>query len=126
MISKHSQMKKRFATFLHSKFGLISSMSTHPLLTFASSSGLKFVIWVIIFCCHSEHSTVLGSSEASPVFSGVSRKESKNFSSFLVISFGVILILNFHCFLVIYSASQALQLKIAGPDNHRWVNKIFH
>ena len=102
-------MKYRFGTFLHSKFGLISFISIHPLLTFASSNGLKLLIFVTISCCHSDHS-----------------EESKNFSSFLVISFGVILIINSQFFLIIYSANHALQLNIAGPDNHRWVNKIFH
>jgi hypothetical protein len=93
-------MKYRFGIFLHSKFGLISFISTHPLLTFASSNGLKFVIFVII----------VSSSECS---------ESINFSTFFVISFGVILILNSQVFLVIYSASHALVLNIVGPDNHR-------
>jgi hypothetical protein len=87
--------------FLHSKFGLISDKSTPPLLTFASSSGLKFMILVVI-SCHSERS-----------------EESRNLSNFFVISFGVILILNFQSFLVLYSANHALQLKMTGHDNHR-------
>ena len=82
--------------FLHSKFGLISDKSTPPLLTLASSSGLKFVIFDVIVSC-------------VPM----------NFSNFFVISFGVILILNTQFFLVLYSANHALQLKIAGHDNHR-------
>ena len=94
--------------FLHSKFGLISDKSTPPLLTFASSNGLIFVIFVVI-SCHSERS-----------------EESINFSNFFVISLGVILILNFQFFLVLYSANHALQLKITGQDSHRCVNKIFH
>ena len=103
IISNASHIKYRFGMLLHSKFGLISDKSTHPLLTFASSSGLKFVIFDVIISC---------------VF--------MNFSNFFVISFGVILILNSQVFFVLYSANHALQLKITGHDSHRCVNKIFH
>ena len=77
-------MKYRFGNFLHSKFGLISFISTPPLLTFASSNGLKLVILLVI-------------SNPSPtqfcVVSPLVRGENKNFSNFFVISFGMILIL---------------------------------
>jgi hypothetical protein len=66
-------MKYKFGIFLHSKFGLISDISTPPLLTFASSNGLKFVKFVVIIS-HPECN------------------ESKNFFNFFVISFGVIFI----------------------------------
>ena len=86
MISSVSQMKYRFEIFLHSKFGLISFISTPPLLTFASSSGLKFMICVV-------------KSSPCPFFSRQvedsfqSKKEGIFFikvSNFFVILFGVI------------------------------------
>ena len=127
IISNVSQIKYRFGIFLHSKFGLISDKSTPPLLTFASSSGLKFVIEQIMSSFLKE-----GDHEVVEDFCWFSM----NFSSFFVISLGVIFKIPLASpspfkkgdkfFFVKYSASQALQLKMAGPDNHRWVNKIFH